>query len=224
MALRSDGDLKSPPVNEATKGPSRSRHQDVLSSDFILEFCCRKSQDCIHRFVSNVASSCQANDSQPLNLTEYDVNRSDAFRNRPLHVAAKWGTTFSTFYSLIQAGADIRALNVAGQTFTHLLDPRNLSKERKYLYFLCGLLKKRNFTLEARDECGKTFLHKLLGGTNLLDKGLIDQILEPVINYENLWVLIHARDNLGNSVATTLYRRTLEGARFLEHVYWEWDQ
>jgi hypothetical protein len=75
LALRSNGDLKSPPVNEATKGPSRSRHQDVLSSDFILEFCCRKSQDCIRRFVSNVASSCQANDSQPLNLTEYEQVR-----------------------------------------------------------------------------------------------------------------------------------------------------
>lgn len=97
--------------------------------------------------------------------TTGNLNRRDKFGNNALHyAAASANATIHQLMSYIQRGADIRAVNVLGQTFLHILNSRRLPPGSfavdSYTYH--GLLEKLSdlgFPFQRRDYHGQTIAH-----------------------------------------------------------------
>lgn len=173
-----------------------------------LPGCCRTSVDCIHRYVEGLTKQYPANEECRLSLSVSDAKRRDIFGNSTLHIAANWGTTFPVFQSLIFAGADVLAVNSAGQTFLHLLDATILLRDKSWFFWLIRLLRNRDFPFDARDECGQTFLHTFLRNPEhrkIVDPDFIERLLDLTVTDQNVWTLVHARDNGGLNVPALLH-------------------
>lgn len=193
--------------------PEKNCRSEVPANTCTLWFlplpgCCHTSLDCIHQYVLGLAKQYPENDECRLSLSFSDAKRRDIFGNTPLHIAANWSTTFPVFQSLIFAGADISAVNSAGQTFLHLLDATSLLRKKSWFFWLIRLLHNRDFPFDARDECGKTFLHTFLQNhehRKIIDPDFIERLLDLTVTEHNVWTLVHARDNRGLNVPTLLH-------------------
>ena len=88
---------------------------------------------------------------------------TDQFGNTTLHVAAALGASFSSIASLIEnkstRKAKINAVNSAGQTFMHILNPSVLGKD---IVQLLELLDGCGFAFNQRDVRGQTVFHALI--------------------------------------------------------------
>jgi ankyrin repeat protein len=188
------------------------RHEDLLSAALIIECCCQEAHGCIHRLTADLVSSCPENSPFKCQLpTNFDADQSDMFGNSPLHMAAKWGGSYAVFAFLLSIGADPHAVNSAGRTFLHLIDPTALLKEPDFFFMLLDRLRNYGFRFDLRDECGKTFLHCLLQRSEwipLLGPIFIENLLAKVVTRRTLWTLIHARDNLGTNIPMLLHGRS----------------
>jgi hypothetical protein len=201
---RSSVSQGTPDPYETLASGLRDHRHNCLSNDLILGACCTSSHMCIHRQIASIANLC-SDDADSVDLAGVDIFQTDPFDNGALHVAAKWGTQFAVFHSLIEADVDINAVNAARQTFMHVLDATNLLTRPGRFEHLIRRLHKLNFDLEARDHYGRTFLHSLIQQPLLrCNLDLMRWFLQLILNDQNGWVLFHARDVNGVSVASTL--------------------
>lgn len=83
----------------------------------------------------------------------------DRFGNTSLHIAAACGPSFSQLLGLIIEYGDVNALNTAGQTFMHVLDPDSMSLED--MIALRDQLVLEGFMFHHRDVAGQMFLDTL---------------------------------------------------------------
>ena len=87
-----------------------------------------------------------------------DVTWSDRFNNTTLHVAAALEPTYVLLEELMDGGAGLNAVNTAGQTFMHVLDPRKIRKDIRKLLLL---IKDRGFDFGITDHLGQNIFHEL---------------------------------------------------------------
>lgn len=80
----------------------------------------------------------------------------DRFGNTALHIGAALGAEYQHLRNIIRNGVSIHEVNTAGQTFMHVLDPRNLSVAD--MFSLKNDLRRRGFNFRHVDVRGKTFL------------------------------------------------------------------
>ena len=85
----------------------------------------------------------------------------DRFGNTSAHIAALCGASLSHLLCLM-AHVDVNALNNAGQTFMHVLNPRWMSPED--MIELKNQLVREGFIFHHRDVAGQTFLDTLKHG------------------------------------------------------------
>lgn len=124
---------------------------------------------------------------------------TDAFGNSVLHVAATLGASPSYLSSLINMGADIHCLNIAGQSFLHLIhlsQPIYITEFR----FLIGNLKRLGFDFKNQDDNGQTIFHILLH--SCVPSETIDDALQ-CFRYHGI-SLPGIRDNTGLDVSRRL--------------------
>jgi ankyrin repeat protein len=200
-----DGAVKSANQQQTLRPPPLPHQQGFLANHFILNSCCRVTEMCLHRKIAEFADSYPQNIIyvfRPLNI---DVNETDAFKNSALHIAANWGMGLEVFEYLIVHGANVNAVNIAGQTFMHLLDPINLSHDLRFFRTFLNELEKSGFRFDARDHYGRTILLSLIQEKQIWRfPDLLDILFQSIVNEENAGVQCHARDYLGLTVATKL--------------------
>lgn len=97
--------------------------------------------------------------------TTGNLNRRDKFGNNALHyAAASANATIHQLMSYIQRGADIRAVNVLGQTFLHIFNSRRLpagsfAVDSHTYHGLLEKLSDMKFPFQHRDFHGQTIAH-----------------------------------------------------------------
>lgn len=97
--------------------------------------------------------------------TTGNLNRRDKFGNNALHyAAASANATIHQLMSYIQRGADIRAVNVLGQTFLHIFNSRRLpagsfAVDSHTYHSLLEKLSDMKFPFQHRDFHGQTVAH-----------------------------------------------------------------
>ena len=107
---------------------------------------------------------------------------TDTFGNTALHVAAALGAKYYEFQDMIRKGMAVNKVNTAGQTFMHVLDPRQLDRED--MLFLRNDLEVRDFKFHQIDVQGKTFLDPLKArGLHPLEFARF--WLEPILKRDN---------------------------------------
>jgi ankyrin repeat protein len=131
-----------------------------------------------------------------------DISCTDAFGNTVLHVATTLGARPSYLSRLVTMGADVHKLNVAGQTFLHLIylsDIHHLAEFR----FLLGTLIQKGFNFEQQDDNGQTIFHGLI--QSCMPNEIVDDAIQ-CFQYHGI-NLPKLRDNLGFDVSRRALRR-----------------
>lgn len=91
-----------------------------------------------------------------------DILRLDRFDNTTLHVAAAIGLDYKSIIGLMKRGGNPNSVNTAGQTFLHVLDPRNLSEREDHLPALLSYVSRLGFDFGKVDHQGVNVLQVLL--------------------------------------------------------------
>lgn len=91
-----------------------------------------------------------------------DILRLDRFDNTTLHVAAAIGLDYQSIIGLMKRGGNPDAVNTAGQTFLHVLDPRNLLEREDHLPALLSYVSRLGFDFGKVDHQGVDVLQVLL--------------------------------------------------------------
>jgi ankyrin repeat protein len=125
-----------------------------------------------------------------------DLHCTDAFGNSVLHVAASLGARPSYLSRLITMGADIHRLNIAGQTFLHLIYLSDIPHIAEFR-FLVGTLVQRGFNFLQRDDNGQTVFHVLI--QSCMPNEIIDDAIQ-CLGYHGIG-MPNGRDNLGFDVS-----------------------
>lgn len=99
---------------------------------------------------------------QDRGFTCLQVPRRDRFNNTILHVAAAMGVDYETLKGLIDRYGDLNAVNTAGQTFLHVIDPRNLLRCADGLPALLSYASQKGFDFKRQDHQGVNVLQALL--------------------------------------------------------------
>jgi ankyrin repeat protein len=187
--------------DEVCESTVLNHKHDCLSNDVILTTCCRSSETCIHRTISRIATYCargQLRDNWAYLWQDIDVFAKDPFENGSLHLAAKWGLSLDVLNYITFSGVDENAVNAAGQTFLHFLDPLRLRSDIvDFTRYIC----RPGLKLEAQDHFGRTFLHSLVQNSDFKMDDLMMFFPYPALSPSNIWTLVHAQDVDGVSVA-----------------------
>ena len=92
---------------------------------------------------------------------------SDRYDNSALHIAAALGADVKTLIEMCQSGLDINKTNTAGQTFMHLLAPKDTFSDLEtnfsegHIIWLARELRLLSFNFAKADILGETFLAPL---------------------------------------------------------------
>ena len=122
-----------------------------------------------------------------------DITWSDRFDNTTLHVAAALEPTYVILEDLIDRGVDINAVNTAGQTFMHVLNPDlNHADIRKLL----SMIHRRGFDFDVTDHLGQTIFHELIRW----NPDLLRRLAMPPWIHDHLWQRDSSRRNLKDDV------------------------
>lgn len=97
------------------------------------------------------------------------LDQVDMFHNTLLHTAARHGAGSATLMWLIDKGVNVHALNAAGQTFMHVLNPVSFDGHTQDIYHggtedfhgLFFALQIQKFNFLHLDDYGQTLLHVL---------------------------------------------------------------
>ena len=127
-------------------------------------------------------------------LAGLETTSLDRFNNSLLHVAAVTNPNLKCIVSLIEQGADLNAVNTAGQTFLHILDPGSSPGREQELPTLISYLSNLSFDFGKRDHHGANFFQVFL--QYALEPNTINDILQVI---EPILSLIAFRDNLGRT-------------------------
>ena len=144
------------------------------------------------------------------------ARRVDRFGNTSLHVAAICGASLPRLLCLMEhVDVKVNAVNNAGQTFMHVLDPRSISPEDaialRYQLILDG------FVFHHRDVEGRTFLDCLSGGkwfirSSMLDYRLVMGIFHEIGGHYKRWDIRDQQMRCSSNINELLepsYRPTL---------------
>ena len=85
----------------------------------------------------------------------------DLFGNTSLHVAAAEGASYGILRRLVETSDDLNAINFAGQSFMHLLDPSSLIDNHNFCEFL-EFLRENSFNFATRDYQGTNMFQVIL--------------------------------------------------------------
>jgi ankyrin repeat protein len=129
------------------------------------------------------------------NTEAIDIHQVDSFGNTALHIATASGSSPESLLHIINLGADIHALNSAGQTFLHLI-PQILVKDCEHLGYLLTKLQNEGFKFHLRDDHGQTPLHPVT--RHWMDKPALEGIAKSLLSSEI--TLPASRDNLGRTI------------------------
>ena len=140
--------------------PHRPGCPDAYVESFPKRFC----DNCRAHFLSGLfddghAASREEQEAFCFRSSSEELEDLDRFGNTFLHLIAALGPSLKSLEVALWRHSNINAVNTAGQTFMHILDPCNvlLCMER-----LFGTLEHRGFNFDQRDVYGKTFLHALV--------------------------------------------------------------
>ncbi len=126
-------------------------------------------------------------------IKSQDINDIDRFGNSILHVAASFCAPIRYIIKLIKQGANINAVNTAGETFLHLLYAPN---EEQDVCLLLELLSIERFNFGQHDQHGQTSLH-------LITRPWlpVPYLIKVITKIKSLgFVLPTSRDNLGFTI------------------------
>ena len=122
----------------------------------------------------------------------------DRLNHTALHVAAALGAVYSVLDVFITRGLDLNAVNTAGQTFLHLLNPSTLASTGT-LPKLLHKVRDSDFDFSKTDHQGSNVLQILL------QHPLHEEVLEEVFEVLSTRLpLMTSRDNLGHCVQSRL--------------------
>ena len=124
--------------------------------------------------------------------------KHDRFNNTVLHAAAAESADYEVLISLMETSGSLNALNTAGQSFMHVLDPSTLIASGMLPRFLRKLRDSR-FNFSKKDHQGVNILHVLLQYP--LDHMLLHYVFETLRPHLKL---LSGRDNLGRSAQSRL--------------------
>jgi hypothetical protein len=125
---------------------------------------------------------------------ETDISKLDV-DNSSLHLAAAFDRSPMTLPSLIDQGANVHAVNNAGQTFLHVLQDFSV----EHCLELCSLLNRlrdKSFDFHQRDDHGQSPLHIIT--RPWVNHTTLDEIAAE-LHYSKI-LLLTSRDNLGRIV------------------------
>lgn len=131
------------------------RQQVQVANTALIDMCCSKNADCVHRYIKAATVSGLSNGSQILDhslsscpiVTKMDpdiisgvmdhpyghqINRFDKYGNNTLFFAARSGAPLDVLLTILRRTVNINALNEDGQTFLFMLDPHPSSYGRCY--------------------------------------------------------------------------------------------
>jgi ankyrin repeat protein len=174
---------------------------------FNLQSCWCHTPSCLHKQLATVVRSYLLDTLIPPQLSGIDVIAMDPFKNGPLHIAAQTGAPFPVFEALIEAGADIHAVNAKGETFLHIFDPTCALREPWWLRNLFLLLEQRDFEFNARDHGGRSILLSLLRHRGFHENPtLLSTFTTYLTTNEDLWLSSLYRDRTGLNAHTHLWK------------------
>jgi ankyrin repeat protein len=180
---------------------------------FTINACCRYSEDCMHRRLVRTIKK----QGGEFALTGEDLNDVDEAGQTVLHLAARWGASWELLEFLITRVDDISAINCRGETFMHVLQPKQLPNFWPRFHPLLQSITARDFRLDALDCNGQTFFTRLVVQLDQSDHTLLEKyyILEKLLEREEqlLLVLLPISER-GGRVATNFVRifTTLEAS------------
>lgn len=159
-------------------------------------------------------------------LSCFRVLRLDRFHNTTLHIAAAMGADYSTLTGLIGESGDLNAVNTAGQTFLHVLDPRNLAKHENELPSLLSHISVLGFDFRKVDHQGVNVLQAML--QHRLHQVLVKMIFETLGSHLSRMA---SRDNLGRTwqswllyLAQEAKERDTERSDALNELLWTFSR
>lgn len=147
----------------------------------------------------------------------------DRSNHTALHVAAAIGADHRFLKALLKRGGDLNAVNTAGQTFMHVMDPRNLPICESDLPALLSLLSQSGFDFGKVDIQGVNVLQALLQYE--LHHVTVERMFQALGGQMSL---LASRDNLGRTWQSTLLflgqevkDRDPERAKALSELVWK---
>ena len=123
----------------------------------------RFCEKCRAHFLNNLSGyGHPATREQPedfyFDLSFEDLESSDRFGNTSLHLIAALGPSLNALEVLLRRHSSINAVNTAGQTFMHVLDPCQVQDCMEPLFIE---LEYQGFNFDQRDVYGQTLFHVL---------------------------------------------------------------
>ena len=122
----------------------------------------------------------------------------DIFKNSALHIAAALGSDLPLLLHLGQTPDALNAVNSAGQTFVHVLDPRNLERSGNLVQLLRELARK-SFDFARIDHLGMNAVQALL--TWSIDTSILGELFDTVGHQLSL---MQSKNAFGKSIASRL--------------------
>jgi ankyrin repeat protein len=178
-------------------------------------------QNCSAKCYSRMSPTSQTIDTDILSriaqrsVEEADLHEMDTFGNSTIHISATMCAPPSYLISLIKLGADVNALNNAGQTFLHLLKPEVLCHCDDFCYLL-ELLRVQGFNFRQHDHLGQSPFHLLMRPS--IDQDILHQIITQMDNLPIHRHISTARDCFGNTVVGQLNLHGTESGCNLDHA------
>jgi hypothetical protein len=130
-----------------------------------------------------------------------------------LHCMAYSKPDFDSLACLILNGGNIHELNDHGETFLHVLDPKNLILLPDHFLQLLSLIAERGFNFETLDSNGQNALHRIIFHENWAgcptfhdprqpgaEAILIVKAIDLISFHQNQWFLLYSRDIAGGSL------------------------
>ena len=131
-------------------------------------------------------------------LVNIGADRRDRLDQTPLHIVAAAGAQYAVLMAALERELDVNAVNTAGQTFLHVLDPSALVLSGSLPSFL-GNLKSLDFDFSKRDHNGRNVLQALL--QHKMHHEVMNGVFEVLHSRLDLMA---GRDNLGCSIQSRL--------------------
>ncbi|KUJ08959.1 ankyrin [Mollisia scopiformis] len=130
-----------------------------------------------------------------------DVDEIDAFGNSILHVATTTMASSKYLISLINLGANVNALNNAGQTFLHPFKPEEMMQKADFCSLL-EVLTQKSFNFSQLDHLGQSPLHLLM--RPWIAASILRQVIMTLDTLRIHSQLSTARDCLGYTIVGEL--------------------
>lgn len=216
-------------------GGSPSTAASEEHTRLVVEVCCGRRSECLHR---KVVTAITERTGDPLQLPRVDFDPKDfhldtgrtVLNETVLHIAARWrDRPVSLLCELVQRCTD-ELLNVkdySGRTFVHLLDPGSIAGS---VCLLFRTLQDKRFRWALRDASGDTCLASLVADTTTMRGLNISERMEFVAGFQNILQMLSEKNQ--SPLLSALFTPTSTGeltgrriARFFEEIaLWQMER